>query len=377
MASPRTVSPLLLALACGPETPADSADTDTTTSPATTTGTTTPDPGTTPAQPTTTGAPNPTSDTTGPPPPPIRGEWVGTYSMGFGFYHFVPCGSDEQWWVEEGLPAYLSCHQQPLWLRIQGVLSFDNPDDPSLTVEAVLDGPCTEGTCDGAPFGGCNSFDALCQNHEQECDLFVKTCPPDTKCTFVDPDTFACVAVSDDGLPAGSPCTTGMGGTDDCDATSVCWDGDPDTDTGTCMAYCTGTQDAAQCTDPDAVCAEFAPDVFRLCIPRCDPLVQDCPMGQLCSADQSLFRCVPDQSSGLGLPAAPCDTSAACNPGLFCANPPLVPGCEPIKAGCCSEFCDQDAPNCSLPGQTCVPWFSEGEEIPPELADLGACVLPP
>ena len=362
---------LPLALACGPA-PAGPATDPTTTSASATSEDTAPT--TTSGPPTTTLLTTTGSDTTGL-PPPIRGEWTGHYSSGAFGPDFFPCGTDENWRVN-GLPDFLICQQLPLRLRVQGELSFSGPDGPELFVETILEGPCSVESCDETPpLGACNSFDALCLNEPQECDLFVETCPDGQKCTNTG-GQLGCVPVADPGLPVGSPCTTADGGLDDCDADSVCADGLPDTNTGTCTAYCLGPQDAPECTDPGATCLEYAPDLFGLCIPGCDPLAQDCPMGQLCTADQGLLRCLPDQSGGAGLPAAPCDVPVDCNPGLFCANSAFVPDCEPIKAGCCSEFCDLNAPTCSLPGQTCVPWFTADDPAPPGLEDLGACVLP-
>ena len=69
-----------------------------------------------------------------------------------------------------------------------------------------------------------------------------------------------------------------------------------------------------------------------------------------------------------------------CEPGLFCANAAVVPGCTGSQ-GCCSEFCDFEDPMATAQcagvggGQECIAWFAEGE-APPDLDHVGACAIP-
>jgi hypothetical protein len=115
-----------------------------------------------------------------------------------------------------------------------------------------------------------------------------------------------------------------------------------------------------------------------LCLPACDPLLQDCAAGQACYGIQDVFTCVPDASGEMGVYGDPCEYINVCDPGLFCAGAEAVPNCAG-SLGCCSEFCDlgsdQGDAQCSgaAGGQTCVPWT---ENPSPGLEDVGACVIP-
>lgn len=160
-----------LLLACGEKgtssTDAASTTTDATTAIPTTTTTSDPLPTTSEAS-TGTSTTTTTSETstgtsaTSEPPPPIRGEWLGTYTTGFGFARFRACGEDDGWPIEDGLPYFNECTQAPLWLRVQGTTTVMG-NFTSLTVTAILAGPCTLGSCDGTtPLDACDSFDVLC-----------------------------------------------------------------------------------------------------------------------------------------------------------------------------------------------------------------------
>ena len=78
--------------------------------------------------------------------------------------------------------------------------------------------------------------------------------------------------------------------TDSCDASSMCWAmGSPDM-TGECVAFCQGDEGDPVCP-PDSeclLCGDFCPPV---CIPSCDPLLQDCNEGQGCYWAHDDFNC--------------------------------------------------------------------------------------
>jgi hypothetical protein len=120
--------------------------------------------------------------------------------------------------------------------------------------------------------------------------------------------------------------------------------------------------------------------VLALCVPTCDPLVQDCADGDVCIPLIESFVCMPDVSGEAGAYGEHCEYLNACDPGLFCANAAVVPGCAG-SVGCCSEFCDltADDPDAACSGQqggqVCLPYFTEGS-APPQHEDVGVCAIP-
>jgi hypothetical protein len=225
-----------------------------------------------------------------------------------------------------------------------------------------------------------------------ECDVWAQDCPDDEKCMPWANDggsswnATKCSPLDQNPKQPGDDCSvegSGVSGVDDCDVASMCWDVDPETNVGYCVSFCGGTADAPTCEDPETVCAIYNDGVLPLCLFGCDPLLQDCPNDDLCvpapGADQG-FVCVLDASGEEGQFQDPCEYVNVCDPGLFCANADVVPGCQG-SLGCCSEFCDLTDPDpnaaCSGAGQgqECVPWFEEGQ-TPPGLEHVGACVIP-
>ena len=148
------------------------------------------------------------------------------------------------------------------------------------------------------------------------------------------------------------------------------------------------------CTEPESCAACRADEVCQcplrdpccevgMCIDSCDPLLQDCLMGEGCyPVDMSTWTCAPDQSGMMGAYGDPCDGSDECDPGLVCVNLRYVPDCVAGMMGCCSEVCDITDPagnaQCSgaAGGQMCVQLYEPGT-VPPGLENVGLCVLPP
>ena len=91
-------------------------------------------------------------------------------------------------------------------------------------------------------------------------------------------------------------------GGDDCDVGVMCWFLDEEL-TGECVALCEGTPENPQCP-PYTHCPIVAEGVLNLCLPMCDPLLQDCMENETC-------------------------------PGLMCANPDFYPNpdCEGSLVG--------------------------------------------
>lgn len=217
-----------------------------------------------------------------------------------------------------------------------------------------------------------------------ECDLFAQDCPVGEKCM---PwannggdswNALRCSPIADDPDPVGGPCTvegSGTSGIDSCEAGSMCWDVDPATLEGYCVAFCVGSEESPMCEDASTSCTIGGDGPLALCIPQCDPLQQACPEGDACYAVDDAFFCIPDASGDMGVPGDECALITECDPGSACLSDELVPDCMGAT-GCCSSFCDLtlDPPSC-LPGQGCTPWYEAGQ-APPGYEDVGVCTLP-
>jgi hypothetical protein len=220
-----------------------------------------------------------------------------------------------------------------------------------------------------------------------ECDLFAQDCPEGEKCMPWSNDggtwnATRCSPVADNPGQPGDECSvegSGTSGLDSCDLGSMCWDVDPETNTGLCVAMCTGDPSNPLCDDPDTTCSIANDGAIVLCLGVCDPIVQDCPEGQACYPVAEDWVCGPDASGEMGSYGDPCEFINVCDPGLICLDASATPNCE--GAGCCTEVCDITDPagdaQCSgaPDGQICEPWYGEGT-APPGYEDVGACVLP-
>jgi len=222
-----------------------------------------------------------------------------------------------------------------------------------------------------------------------DCDIWAQDCPDGEKCAPWASnhdywDATKCVPLDPNPKQPGDPCTIEeslASGVDDCDVASMCFPMDiSDTETlqGVCVAFCTGSPQEPACEDPTTACGIYNDGVLPLCLPRCDPLLQDCPEGQGCYIGPETFNCAWDGSEpGMGDPGDPCEFVNVCHPGLCCINADSVAGCQG-SLGCCSPFCDTTAPNTCpgmADGEECVPYWAEGEG-PPEYEHVGVCALP-
>jgi hypothetical protein len=180
----------------------------------------------------------------------------------------------------------------------------------------------------------------------------------------------------------GDECTvegSGVSGIDNCDLASMCWDVDGETNMGTCVAFCMGSEANPICDDPETNCVIANEGTLILCLPSCDPLLQDCAEGQACYPIVDAFACAPDASLELGAYGDVCAYINACDMGLLCGNPEFTPDCG--GEGCCTPFCDVTNPDASAAcpgaagGQECVAWYEEGQ-APPGFDDVGFCAIP-
>jgi hypothetical protein len=223
-----------------------------------------------------------------------------------------------------------------------------------------------------------------------ECDIFEQDCRPGEKCTVwasgggVLPNASRCVPVVDDPVGTSEPChvqDTPLSGLDDCELGDYCWEVDPKTLEGVCVAFCVGDVSNPQCEDPSLECTICGDSCLPLCLPMCSPVAQDCPEGSACYPNQHAWYCAPDASGELGGYGDPCEYVNVCDPGLLCLESSVVPACEgPI--GCCTEICDITDPTGDLQcagaaeGQICQPWYEDGA-APPGYENVGVCALPP
>lgn len=141
---------------------------------------------------------------------------------------------------------------------------------------------------------------------------------------------------------------------------------------GTCREFCGGTPDTPECP-MGTHCVVDSNGHINMCIPDCDPLLQDCGSGNGCYWTGAKFECVitnPDLPTG-----EPCGFINDCAPGHLCASAETLPSCD--AASCCTPFCDLEVGDCeALPGTSCVPFFAEGQ-APWGYELVGVCTLPP
>ncbi len=187
-----------------------------------------------------------------------------------------------------------------------------------------------------------------------------------------------CSPIADNPGAPGDDCTvegSGVSGIDSCELGAMCWNVDPDTLEGECVALCIGDIENPTCADPASTCIINGDGTIVVCIPHCDPLIPDCSDGFVCVPVNDNFQCVPDASGDMGAAGDPCEFINVCDPGLGCFDAMLTPGCEGAF-GCCTAFCDVgDAMPPCLPGQQCVAYYPEGM-APSGLEDVGVCALP-
>lgn len=217
-----------------------------------------------------------------------------------------------------------------------------------------------------------------------DCSITVQDCCPGDKCTtwandggFVWNTTRCSPLAAEPGMP-GQPCTitdSAVSGLDTCDITSMCWNVDPTTLEGTCVAFCSDAgNDQYVCDAPDTRCVVSNDESIFLCLPECDPLDPACAADELCLPEPSEqgWVCVP----GITAPTPaydPCELLNVCAPGSVCVSSTTVASPECVTAlGCCTTVCDPTGEPCTEPGMACVPWYEPGT-APAGLENVGVC----
>jgi len=217
-----------------------------------------------------------------------------------------------------------------------------------------------------------------------ECDTYLQDCPPGEKCMPWSNDgggswnALGCFPIDAMPVGVGQTCTvqgSGTSGIDNCELGAMCWDVDAETNQGTCVAMCEGSPAAPVC-DAGTSCVITNDGVINLCLPGCDPLLQDCDAGEGCYLVGDEFFCAPDASGAQGADGDPCEFINVCDPGGICLDPFASEGCDLGFAGCCTSFCDLTAAGDPCPALTeeCVPIYEMGV-APPGLEDVGVCTI--
>ncbi|MEM7158075.1 MAG: ribulose phosphate epimerase [Myxococcota bacterium] len=296
--------------------------------------------------------------------------------------------------------ALTACGTPDLDLTDTGAMAAtEDPEDPTGDSQPPLEPPGQatgeeqEGTETGEPEADTDECSFIDCPEDTDgvivpgCDIFAQDCPEDEKCMPYANDgggswnATQCVPISDNPAQPGDTCYvegSGTSGYDDCDIASMCWDVDPETNAGTCVPMCAGDPSAPLCEDPDAACTVTNEGVIALCLPSCDPLVQDCAEGQACYPVADEWVCAPDASGEMGAAGDSCEFINVCSPGNICVGAAAWPDCQG-SVGCCSPVCDLEDVDadaeCPGTGQTCQPWYEEGD-APPGYESVGACALP-
>jgi hypothetical protein len=115
------------------------------------------------------------------------------------------------------------------------------------------------------------------------------------------------------------------------------------------------------------------------CLPGCDPLGNDCGVGQACIHEpiQGTFYCLVDMSGQEGQAGDQCEYANDCDPGLVCEVAADIPGCA-TPPGCCTPVCDPGvvAACQSMPGTDCVVYDDPTPDPSCPAAGLGRCIAP-
>jgi hypothetical protein len=254
---------------------------------------------------------------------------------------------------------------------VQGSVTEDDDDEPDTdTDDEPEPSPISSGFI-SEPDGGIESY---------ECSLYDQDCDSGEKCNVWANDggsawnATKCVAVDPDPDQVGETCQvegSGVSGIDSCALGAFCWDVDPEVGLGMCVSYCQGTAEAPTCANPREYPA--AGKEFCICLERCDPLLNDCPVGCGCYGIDRRFQCVPDASGpDAGAFGDPCEFTNGCDPGLSCTNGEMM---ECDTSACCSLFCDLSQPDPCPDGHSCSTIYPDGG-VPPGNEDIGICLLP-
>ncbi|WP_146157374.1 ribulose phosphate epimerase [Enhygromyxa salina] len=247
--------------------------------------------------------------------------------------------------------------------------------EPSTSDDTTSDDTTSDESSDGSL-----TFVAVSEVGGCECDPFAQDCPEGEKCVAYASlgaswDANLCVPVTG-GQSVGEPCSYAgpVEATDDCDATSACWDLEEIDGAwiGVCHSFCDGTPDDPACAQ-GSECLIANEGSINLCVFSCDPLEQACGDGLGCYWNGVGFACEPSDTHILL--GQPCQYVNDCDAGLICLGVANLPTCE--GDNCCTSYCDLllgDGQCEDVPGTSCVPFYEEGE-APIGGDSLGVCIV--
>jgi hypothetical protein len=253
-------------------------------------------------------------------------------------------------------------------------------EPPAGTTDAPTTAPEPGTTTSGAPPTDTGDDTTTGGGELGECDPKAQDCDAGYKCTAVSKEegkpwnANVCVPVMGEGV-AGDSCDVMDGkysGHDDCAKGLICMLTDPEGQDGVCIELCTPDD---ECTMTSAQCEEYNDGVLPICLPACDPLIQDCGEGQACyQGGANTFVCFKEVAEpGQGGQGSTCMSVNICQKGYHCADAATQPDCA--GAGCCTAFCPLSEGDANCPVDTmCLPFFAEGE-APEAYADVGICAI--
>lgn len=196
-----------------------------------------------------------------------------------------------------------------------------------------------------------------------ECSVWDQDCAAGEKCVPWANDggnawnSTRCVPLVDDPQPVGAPCTmeaSEVSGVDDCGPEAYCFDVDPDTLQGTCVAMCEGSENDPSCPDPAQACVIENEGTITFCLDVCDPLGERCSDDRSCVAVQvDSFVCVRPDVATLG---EPCTQFTDCEAGASCRL-------DEETGNVCAAPCDPAGDDCA-PDMACEPWRDAGLCVP-------------
>ncbi len=283
------------------------------------------------------------------------------------------CGSSSDPGSDDGSPTTTSTSGSTETGSTSGVDETESGDDDSDGTSPTT----TSGIIPDLPPDTCGA----------ECDIWAEgDCPEGEKCTSVACDVGSTAWDSNvcreiqGSAAVGDECMfidgSGVSGHDSCGDGAMCWNGNPDTGMGVCIAFCEGSPTAATCAS-GTTCAILNNGTLPICLPDCDPLAQDCEgYDELClpHPDSTGYICALNASGDMAPYGTPCNYANSCNAGLICVDSAGVPEAECASAsGCCSPICSiSGSESCPGMGQTCEPMF---DPQPPGYEDVGVCTI--
>ena len=212
---------------------------------------------------------------------------------------------------------------------------------------------------------GCCEPPLQCGEHPG-CDALID-CPEPLQCNGAAPDAVEGVCCVEPAADPAGECESCVA-TPDCIAGAYCVD-------GRCRRGCSAGGPTT-CTS-GFVCSEQIGLATDFCLPACDPLGQDCGMGQRCYVTNPMSGATPTVSCAeAGEGAAVGESCAlgeatACEGRAVCVARDVDSTCPKGETGdgCCAQLCAADD-ECTAEGQVCVALAED------ECFEAGVCAVP-